>query len=83
MVELFIHVQVCLFTKQLQKLVKFLCGSDDKESAYNETWVLSMGWENHLAKEMATHVIILAWEIPWTEEAGCLQSMGSQRVRHD
>ena len=35
MVELFIHGQVCLFTKQLQKLVKFLCGSDDKESAYN------------------------------------------------
>ena len=35
MVELFIYGQVCLFTKQLQKLVKFLCGSDDKESAYN------------------------------------------------
>ena len=43
-----------------------------------ETWVPSLGLENPLEKEMATHSSILAWEIPWTEEAGGLQSMGSQ-----
>ena len=48
-----------------------------------ETWVQSMGWENLLEKEMATHSGILAWKIPWTEEPGRLQSMGSQRVGHD
>ena len=41
------------------------------------------GWEDPLEKGMATHSSILAWEIPWTEEPGRLQSMGSQRVRHD
>ena len=48
-----------------------------------ETWVQSLGREDLLEKEMATHSIILAWKIPWTEEPGRLQSMGSQRVRHD
>ena len=42
-----------------------------------ETWVRSLGWEDPLEKEMATHSIILAWRIPWTEEPGGLQSMGS------
>ena len=41
-----------------------------------ETWVLSLGWEDLLGKEMATHSSILAWEIPWIEEPGGLQSMG-------
>ena len=45
-----------------------------------ETGVQSLGWEDPLEKEMATHFNILTWEIPWTEEAGGLQSMGSQRV---
>ena len=48
-----------------------------------ETWVQSLAWEDLLEKEMATHSCILAWEIPWTEELGRLQSMGSPRVRHD
>ena len=48
-----------------------------------ETWVRSLGQEDPLEKEMATHSSILAWKIPWTEETGRLQSMGSQRVRHD
>ena len=48
-----------------------------------ETWVWSLGWEDLLEKEMATHSSILAWKIPWTEEPGRLQSMGSQRVRHN
>ena len=48
-----------------------------------ETWVQSLGQEDPLEKEMATHTSTLAWEIPWAEEPGRLQSMGSQRVRHD
>ena len=47
------------------------------------TRVQSLGWEYLLEKEMATHCSTLAWKIPWTEEPGSLQSMGSQRVRHD
>ena len=48
-----------------------------------ETWVRSLGWEDPLEKGMATHSNILAWSIPWTEEPGGLQSLGSERVRHD
>ena len=48
-----------------------------------ETWVQSLGWKDPLEKKMATHSSTLAWKIPWTEEPGRLQSMGSQRVRHD
>ena len=48
-----------------------------------ETPVQSLGQEDPLEKEMATHSNILAWRIPWTEEPGGLQSMGSQRVGHD
>ena len=47
-----------------------------------ETWVLSLGWEDCLEEEMATHSSILAWKIPWREEPGGLWSKGSQRVRH-
>ena len=48
-----------------------------------KTQVQSLGQEDPLEKGMATHSNILAWEIPWTEEPGGLQSIGSQRVRHD
>ena len=48
-----------------------------------ETWVQSLGQEDALEKEMAIHSSILPWKIPWTEEPGRLQSMGSQRVGHD
>ena len=48
-----------------------------------ETWVLPLGWEDPLEKEMATHPSFLAWEMPQSEEPGRLQSMGLQRVRHD
>ena len=48
-----------------------------------ETRGQSLGWEDPLEKEMATHSSIHAWKIPWTEEPGGLQSMGSQRVGHD
>ena len=51
--------------------------------AKQEMQVGSLGREDALEKEMVTHSSILAWEIPWTEEPGGLQSMGSQRVRHN
>ena len=51
--------------------------------AMQETWVRSLGQEDPLEKEMATHSSILAWRNPWIEEPGGLQSMGFQRVRHD
>ena len=52
-------------------------------SAVQETHVLSLGWEDLLEKEIATHFSILAWKIPWREEPLRLQFMGSQRVGHD
>ena len=51
--------------------------------AMQETWVRSLGRQDPLEKEMATHSSIPAWTIPWSEEPGRLQSMGSQRVGHD
>ena len=48
-----------------------------------ETWVQSLSQEYPLKEDMATHSSILAWKIPWTEEPGRLQSMGSQEVRHN
>ena len=49
-----------------------------------DTWVPSLGWEDPLEKEMETHSIFLgAWRIPRTQDPGRLQSMGSQRVKHD
>ena len=50
--------------------------------AMPETWVQSLGWKEPLEEEMATHSSVFAWEIPWTEEPGGLQSMGLQRVGH-
>ena len=54
-----------------------------RQPPMQETWVRSLGREDPLEKEMATHSSILAWRIPWTEELGRLQSTGSQRVGHD
>ena len=48
-----------------------------------ETWVRSLGQEDPLGKELATHSSVLAWKIPWTEEPGRLPFMGMQRVGHD
>ena len=59
-------------------------GSDGKASMYNAgDRVRSLGREDPLEKEMATHSSVLVWRIPWTEEPGRLQSMGSQRIRHN
>ena len=51
--------------------------------AMQETWVLSLCWEDPLEKGMATHYSILAWRVPWTEVPGRLQSMGVTRVEHN
>ena len=48
-----------------------------------ETGVRFLGWEDHMEEEMVTHSSILAWRVPWAEEPGGLQSMGSQRVGHN
>ena len=52
-------------------------------SALQEMWVRSLGWEDLLEYQMATHSSVLAWEIPWIEKPVRLQSMGLQRVRHN
>ena len=62
-------------TSLLAQMVKHL-------PTMRETQVRSLGWEDLLEKEMATHSSILAWKIPWTEEPGRIQSMGSQTVGH-
>ena len=64
-------------------MVGFPGGSEGKESACNIQLVRSLGWEDPLEKKMATYSSILAWKIPWMEEPGGLQSIGSQRARHD
>ena len=51
--------------------------------AVQNTWVLSLGWEDPLEKGMATYSSILAWRIPWTEDSGGLQSWGHKEVRHN
>ena len=67
----------------------YVCGASlvaqmvKNRPAMQETWVRSLGWEVPLEKGMETHTSIPDWRIPWTEEPGGLQSVGSQRVRHD
>ena len=66
----------------MAELVKNLPAMQEIACSTGETWVQSLGLEDPLEKEMATHSSILAWKIPWMEP-GKLQSMGSQRVGHD
>ena len=54
-----------------------------QDKTMQETWLQSLGQEGPLEKGLATHSSILAWRIPWTEGPGGLQSVGSQRLRHD
>ena len=67
----------------LQKAKSYMAQMVKNLLAMLETWVWTMGGEDPLEKEMATHSSILAWRIPWTEEPAGLQSMGSQRVGHN
>ena len=71
-------VCMCIYdmTSLVDQMVKCL-------PTMQETRVQSLGQEDPLEKEMATHCSFLAWKIPWTEEPGRLQSMGSQKVGHD
>ena len=71
-----VHIRIVSFYIGLPwwlRRVKYL-------STMRETWVRALGWEDPLEKEMAIHSSTIAWKIPWTEEPGRLQSMGSQRV---
>ena len=70
------HTAPFLWASLVAKKVKNL-------PAVQETWVQSLGQEDPLEKGRATHSSILAWRIPWTEEPGGLQSMGSKRIGHD
>ena len=76
-----IHAQMEI--TRLYKVVSLVVQLLKNLPAMQKTWVRFLSWEDPLEKEMATHSSILAWRIPWTEEPGGLQSMGSQRVRHD
>ena len=64
---------------QVAPLVKNLPAMQESQ----ETWIQSPSWEDSLEEIMATYSSILAWRIPWTEEPGELQSMGSHRIRHN
>ena len=69
---------------EFEWFIDFPGGSNGKVSAYNVGNVVqSLGREDLLEKEMASHSSVLAWKIPWMEEPGRLQFMGSQRVGHD
>ena len=70
------YIYIYILASLVAQMVKHL-------PTMQETQVQSLGWEDLLEKEMATHSSILAWKIPWTEEPGRLWSMGSQRVGHD
>ena len=71
-----------------QEIRSFSGGTSGKElicqcRRHEKTRVRSLGWEDPLEEGVATYFSVLAWRIPWTEEPGGLQSIGSQRVRHD
>ena len=72
-----------IFVSDLSHLASLVTQMVKSLPAKRETWVQSLGQEDPLEKETATHSSILAREIPWTEEPGRLQSLGSQRVGHN
>ena len=73
------HTYVHIYTHRASQVALVV----KNPTVIHETWVRSLGGEDPLEKEMVTHSSILAWRIPWTEEPGGLQSIGSQRVGHD
>ena len=76
------YITVCKIDNQREFAVWLVAQVVKNLPAVQETWVQSLGQEDPLGKETATHSSILAWKIPWTEEPGRLQSMGSQTVRY-
>ena len=78
------HIDVTAYTQSCLLIRTSLVAQTVKRlPPMQETRVRSLGQEDPLEKEMATHSSTLAWKIPWMEERGRLQSMGSQRVGHD
>ena len=75
-IHIYIYITYIHRTSPVAQMLKCL-------PTMQETWVQSLCWEDILGKEMVTHSSILPWKIPWTEEPGRLQSMESQRVRHN
>ena len=78
--DIIVHTTSCYWCSPWASLVAPMVKNPP---AMQETWIWSLGREVPLEKGMATHSSVLAWRIPWTEEPDGLQSMGSQRVRHD
>ena len=79
-----VHGSFSTFYERVVKLLGFSGGSMVKNPpAMQEMWVRNLGWGNPLEEAVATHFSVLAWEIPWPEGPGGLQSMGLQRVGHD
>ena len=76
-------VTAAMKLKDAYSLASLVAQMVKRLSAMRETWVRSLGREDPLEKEMATHSSTLAWKILWTEEPGRLRSMGSKRVGHD
>ena len=76
-----LHCRQILYNLSFITLVSMVAQTVKNLPAVPETQIQSLGWEDPLEKEMATHSGILAQKIPWTEEPGGLQSMGSQKVR--
>ena len=74
---------LALLTLDMYKWTSLVAQTVKRLSTMWETRVQSLGWEDPLEKEMAVHSRTIAWKIPWTEEPGRLQSMGSQIVGHD
>ena len=72
-----------LQTTSMYKWTSLVAQTVKRLSTMQETWVQSLSWEDSLEEEVATHSSTLAWKIPWMEEPGRLQSMGSLRVGHD
>ena len=75
--------QICLLLQASLPQISQVAQTAKCLPTMRETWVQSLGWEDLLEKEMATHSSVLAWKVPWTEEPGRLQSMRLQRVGHD
>ena len=82
-VNIIINIVFLLFNTLMTFSASLVAQMVKQLPAMLETWVQSLGRENPLGEEMATHSSILAWKIPLIEEPGRLQSMGSQRVGHD
>ena len=83
MLALFHKYFVCFFPLLSTKWASLVAQLVKNLPSMQETWVLSLDWEDPLEKEMAIHSSTIAWKIPWTEEPRRLQSNGSQRVGHD